>query len=99
MRQPGDARHFVAAADAHPVVERDIGDVAVRPDDDLHAVRERGRMHLVGTRNAGWRGAVLAAAAAAMLADAERQEQAGAALTNGSFDMPHLEMRVRNFNG
>ena len=55
MREAGDAGHFVAAADAHPVVERDVRDVAVRPDDDLHAVRERGRTHLVapGTRAAG----------------------------------------------
>ncbi len=42
VREAGDARRLVAAARAHPVVERDVGDVAHRPDDDLHAVGEGG---------------------------------------------------------
>ena len=52
MREAGDARHFVAAADAHPVVERDVGDVAIGPDDDLHAVGQRRRLHLVESGHA-----------------------------------------------
>ena len=43
MREPGDARRLVAAARTHPVVERHVRNVVHRPDDDLHAVRERAR--------------------------------------------------------
>jgi hypothetical protein len=53
MRETGDARHLVAAADPHPVVERHVRDVAIRPDDDAHAIGERGRLHLFDARNPG----------------------------------------------
>ena len=48
VREAGDARHFVAAAGVHPVEQRDVRDVAIRPDDDLHAIRERDGLHLIG---------------------------------------------------
>src|SRR5688572_490670 len=47
-----------------------------------------------GTRVAG---AVLAGAASALAAPHDRSRQV--LTTNGSFDMPHLEKRVGNFNG
>ena len=46
-----DARRFVAAADPHPVVKRDVRYVAVRPDDDVHAVRQRDRLDIADARN------------------------------------------------
>jgi hypothetical protein len=50
MRETGDARHFIAAADAHPVVERDVRDVAIRPDDDLQPIGESDRLNLLDAR-------------------------------------------------
>jgi hypothetical protein len=48
VRKPGDAGHFVAAARAHIVIERDARHIAVRPDDHAQAVVERFRADLAG---------------------------------------------------
>ena len=56
VRDAGDARPLVAAADAVPGVHGDVGDVVVRPDDDLEAVRQRARDDAVGARHRGRRG-------------------------------------------
>ena len=98
MREAGDARHFVAAADAHPVVERDVGDVAIGPDDDLHAVRQRGRVHLVGARHARGRRR-LGVRRGRAARDAEQQQQAGSARDEWNFGMRHLEKRCATLTG
>ena len=90
MREAGDAGHFVAAADAHPVVERDVGDVAIGPDDDLHAVGQRRRLHLVEPGHAARRGAGLVAAAACAAPNVSNR-QAHSARTTGDFGMRHLD--------
>ena len=38
VRQAGDSRVLVTSARPHEIIERDIGDIVVRPDDDLEPV-------------------------------------------------------------
>lgn len=47
VSEPGGPGHLVAAAGAHPVIERDVGDVAYRPDDHAHPVGERSGTHVL----------------------------------------------------
>src|SRR6185312_11049979 len=51
MREPSDARRLVAAADVHPVVENDVRDVEIGPNDDGQPVIERERLDPVRAGN------------------------------------------------
>ena len=48
VRQTGTAVVLVAAADAHPVVQRHARDVVIRPDHEREPVAERARLHVRG---------------------------------------------------
>ncbi len=86
MREPGDAGHFVAAADTHPVVQRHVRDIAVGPDDDLHAIGQRGRLDLVGAGHPRWRRGF--GGGDGTTAQGNEQQEA-----RESFGMRHLERR------